>query len=126
MGAQVTEVTSADELHHTVVLLARCAKGGIVELDNLPRGTPHAPPSAGHARVSRAGGGGRRHASGRRQPLSHGSGARHWTQHQVSDGELHFNHTPSVHLIVVIPVRMGRDQAHYRSCTDALIRADVR
>jgi len=24
------------ELHHTVVLLARCAKGGIVELDNLP------------------------------------------------------------------------------------------
>ena len=44
------------ELHHTVVLLARCAKGGIVELDNLPRGTPHAPPSAGHARVSRAGG----------------------------------------------------------------------
>ncbi len=24
------------ELHHTVVLLARCAKGGIVELDSLP------------------------------------------------------------------------------------------
>jgi transcriptional regulator of acetoin/glycerol metabolism len=24
------------ELRHTVVLLARCAKGGIVELDNLP------------------------------------------------------------------------------------------